>query len=198
MNRCNFPGLTALFTAVPVAAALAGPPSDVPVTVTNPVLPVEVLNADPLPVRIEVSGDNPARQAFAADASLSINAVSIDDTETVLTVPSDKRAVLESLSCRGRIDAGNTFVQVTMEYGLNGALHYMNFGFTRLGAGFPNLQPDGSAFPTEAVAFNQPIRAYADGGTAVRIIVLRNYAVPSLDAVAAVSCSLTGHFVDMG
>ena len=188
MSRLNVAGLIALFAVLPVAAALAATKGDVPVTVTNPVVPVEVLNADPLPVSIESLGDNPARQAFAR--FYQGNRQSLSTAIRLLDVPLGKRAVLENLSCWMQHDFDTIFPdQAYLSYDLNRASNRMYFAFTRAGL----AEYAGGARLT-TWNLNQPIRAYADGATSVELRLSLSGGVN----FANWACNLTGHFVDVG
>jgi hypothetical protein len=84
--------------------SVAGPPvvEPVDVTVTNPVLPVEVSNADPIPVSVvQDSAASPegAREVFRKTVSVDFgNGSGNCNTSDILTVPSGKRAVIQNIS----------------------------------------------------------------------------------------------------
>ena len=143
-----------------------------------------MLNADPLPVHVEASADNPARQPFAATVYGTFADFSTQNI--FLLTPPGKRGVMENLSCRGRLDVGRIFTSVRLQYEIGSDTHFMDFLFTRVGTFRFVNEPD-----TDIWVFNQPIRAYFDRGA---YILLETQNAPQFGQYR---CHLSGHFVDI-
>ena len=92
----------AFLLAAPAYAAPPGPPVTEPVDVivTNPVVQVEVSNANPVPVSgLVTSADNPALQAVTLNFNAEILTTKVGPnfltSDSVYTVPDGKRLVIE-------------------------------------------------------------------------------------------------------
>lgn len=103
--------LIALALAGASSLGLAAPPNPtVNVNVTNPVLPVEVSNADPVPVR---DADAAAREPFQRQTTTTAFNTSASSAE-IVTVPADKVLVIEHASAwvNSTSDAGLASVSI--------------------------------------------------------------------------------------
>lgn len=129
--------------------------------------------------------DNPARQPFSASTNIvAFKSGDVVLSETIMTVPAGKRAVLEHCSCINYLEAGNNFIRFELRYVSGGVNARHQFVHTRVGVSFS---------PTIDIwSFSQPVRAYADAGTAITIEALRR----SVTGSGAIECYISGHFVD--
>src|SRR5438270_1060769 len=123
--------------------------------------------------------DNAARMAFHGTATVTIGDVFSQGTLTLSlpdgiqsnTVPAGKRAVIEAASVLGNLPAGQRFVQVNLQSGLNGtgsfyALDVRSKGlFSSSGVGIPDQ---------ESFQGSQLMRMYVDPGNTIVFNVQRN------------------------
>lgn len=159
-----------VLTSLSLVASAADKP--LPVTVANPVLPVEVSNADPILVR---DADNPARNAV---------------TETVFypnayAVPAGKRLVIEFVSGFVSSNGGGSAAAVGVFTGKatdSGILNYVH----QIPA---SLLYD--AGTQKSFTFSQLTRLYADEGSEVRI------GYSGTGTPAQFYLTFTGYLVDM-
>lgn len=113
MKTLTFPRLAMLSLACVAAVAQAAPPpSTQNVNVVNPVLPVEVSNANPVPVR---DADNADRQPFQATVDLAITY--INTQKSVVTVPDGKRLIIDGISYWSYTDSGHQVIFGTLRSG---------------------------------------------------------------------------------
>jgi hypothetical protein len=129
--------------------------------------------------------DNPARQPFAVGTGITDFAVGSNSvSDTVLTVPAGKRAVVEHVSCINYVETANSWVRFEMNYTSAGAASRHQFVLTRVGPSF--------AAGIDIWSFSQPVQAYADPSTAITITALRRLS----SGAGAIECYVSGHYVD--
>lgn len=109
MKRTLIRSITATALAVASLAAYAGPsvkPPPVAVTVINPVLPVEVRNADPIPVTVVATAESDARIPFNEITTLDLNEPQTVESDVIYTVPEGKQLVVTYASAIIQLPAG--------------------------------------------------------------------------------------------
>lgn len=126
--------------------------------------------------------DSPASQPFAAASSPSFSGLTA--TGTLMTVPAGKRAVVEHFSCIDFLDAANNFVRMELSYTLGGTLRQHQFIHTPVGASL--------ASGINVWSLSQPVRLYADAGTAIQVRAIRRSSTGS----AGIECYVSGFYVD--
>lgn len=127
--------------------------------------------------------DSPASQPFAASATPGFSGISANGT--ILTVPAGKRAVVEHFSCINFLDTGNNFVRLELGYTLDGATRRQQFVHDRVGTSLIS--------GIDVWSFSQPVRLYADAGTAILVNALRRSGTGS----GGIECHLSGHYVSV-
>jgi hypothetical protein len=162
---------------LPAIFAASGPPA---VTVTQPV-DVVVKNPDTAPVQVQ-DVDNPAFQPFQREFIFTFPAGFLGDNED-FTVPAGKRLVIEFVSFRYHIPAGQTpalnFLQI-------GNVSYY-FSMTQQAANQPHT--DG---PQDLWVGTSPTRLYVNPGVNLRVAVRKNSAV----GTGLGSVSISGYYVN--
>jgi hypothetical protein len=129
--------------------------------------------------------DSPASQPFA----FSSNAASFGDfaltlNVPMLTVPTGKRAVVEHVSCIDFLTTGNNFVRMEIQFVTGGVSRRHQFVHTLVGGSLIS--------GIDIWSFSQPVRLYADAGTAIQMSALRR----SSSGSGGVECDISGHYVD--
>ncbi len=158
--------------------------NQVNVNVANPVLPVEISNADPVRVQNVGSADNPALQGFAANTGTrSFAGGNSTNSQTLMTVPAGKRAVVEHVSCIDFLEAGNNFVRMELRYTLNGATQLHQFVHEHVGTSLVST--------IDVWSFSQALRVYADPGSDISVFAIRRTTTGS----GGIECQASGHFV---
>jgi hypothetical protein len=129
--------------------------------------------------------DSPARQPFAVGTTITDFAGGSNSlSDTVLTVPAGKRAVVEHVSCINYIDTANNWIRFEMRYTSAGAASKHQFVHTYVGPSFSS--------GIDIWSFSQPVRAYADPSTTITIAALRR----SGSGAGGIECYVSGHYVD--
>jgi len=166
----------ALGLACVTAGSLAAPPVTEPVdvNVSNPVLSVEVANADPIPVNVVSASPQPYKAGF------SCSIVSTDCDRTTGPVPTGKRLVLHFAS--GRIQLIDATVPAAGGYILS---------VDNVFAAFLPSQgvPRGNRIDFVA---HEPLLVFAEEG---QTITVRAY-ITGTDAFAVSNLLLTGYLID--
>ena len=135
----------------------------------------------PIPVNVAntvqtTATDGPAKQPVRFAASL-IGVVGEVATDAPYTVPAGKRLVIEYVSAKSNTNGDkNTY---TVE---------VDAGSASYSSAFFNLGPSAAPF----TAVSQPVRLYADAGTAVNVTLF-----PSRNNASDVTVSITGYLVDV-
>lgn len=127
--------------------------------------------------------DSPAGQPFAASATPGFSGLTA--TETLLTVPAGKRAVVEHFSCINFLDVGNNFVRMELRYTLGGVERRQQFVHERVGTSLIS--------GIDVWSFSQPVRLYADAGTAIQVSAIRRSGTGS----GGIECHVSGHYVNV-
>ncbi len=170
------PTLATGTTPISGSVSIAGTPSVTgTITVGNP-------TSSPVPVR---AVDNPANQAFQAEDVLTLDAGVSNNIIVGPAVPAGKRLVIEHVSATGLLPAGAKLLRAEIGASLNGS-----FVFHRL---VPAL--DGSIGTIDVFAMSTPMRMYADGGTSLHLLAVRD--AFSIGSPASVDFSVSGYLVDM-
>ena len=143
--------LAALLWSVSLSAATAPPIAKV--LVTNPVLPVEVRNADPIPV---TAVGEPA-ELFAKTLLRNIGA----DQSAVFSfdIPDGKRLIIETVSVAAQMPVGSN-VTFTMIAYLGDSSHNIALPVQDQGV----IPESGIHLPKQTYAGTHSIRVRADGG----------------------------------
>ena len=138
-------------------SAFAGPPLTEPVdvSVTNPVLPVEVSNADPIPVSLGDQGT-----PFAHSFSCGQIPPSYSEACKPYVLPSNQRAVIEQMS-GGCVSKGTNVVDVRIRTGTNSEYHSHSLP---LGS----VQTDTTDPAKKHYRFGGLMRVYADAGAQIQ------------------------------
>jgi len=152
MRLCFGLGMVVLITG----SAFAAPPITEPVDVivNNPVLPVEVSNADPIPVSLGDQG-TPFIYSFYC-GKIGENSVACPSYQ----LPADQRAVIEQASgtCSS---AGTKVINVAIRTATGNEYHYHS-----LPSGLAQLD---TSDPTEThYSFSGLMRVYADAGAYIQ------------------------------
>lgn len=126
--------------------------------------------------------DSPASQPFGAAATPAFSGVTA--TGTLLTVPAGKRAVVEHFSCINFLDSANNFIRLELRYTVGGTLRRHQFVHERVGPSFLT--------GIDVWSVGQPVRLYADEGTAIEVSALRRLTSGS----AGIECYISGHYVN--
>lgn len=126
--------------------------------------------------------DSPASQPFGAVATPPFSGLGA--TGTLLTVPAGKRAVVEHFSCINFLDSANNFVRLELHYTVGGILRRQQFVHERVGTSL--------IAGIDVWSFSQPVRVYADAGTAIQVSAIRRSSTGS----AGIECHISGHYVD--
>lgn len=129
--------------------------------------------------------NNPAYQPFAVNSGVAtFPSSSTSVTQTLLTVPAGKRAVIEHFSCINFLAATNNFVRFEILYTSAGGAKAHQFVNTRVGESF--------VAGVDIWSLSQPVRAYADPSTTISVNAFRR----SGTGLGGIECELSGHLVD--
>lgn len=129
--------------------------------------------------------DSPASQPFAFSSNVTGFGASSRSLELpLITVPAGKRAVVEHVSCINYLASGINFVRLEIRFVTGGVERRHQFVHTFVGGSLSS--------GLDIWSFSQPVRLYADAGTAIRIYALRRLA----SGEGGVECDISGHFVD--
>lgn len=128
--------------------------------------------------------DSPASQPFAFSSSPVGFGSSLSLELPLITVPAGKRAVVEHVSCINFLASGNNFVRMEIGFVTGGVSRRHQFVHDFVGGSLIS--------GIDIWSFSQPVRLYADAGTAIRMSALRRSASGS----GGVECDISGHYVD--
>lgn len=129
--------------------------------------------------------DSPASQPFAfSSGSTAFGASSLSLELPLITVPAGKRAVVEHVSCINYLASGNNFVRMEIGFVTGGVSRRHQFVHDYVGGSLLS--------GVDIWSFSQPVRLYADAGTAIRMSALRR----STSGSGGVECDISGHYVD--
>jgi hypothetical protein len=145
---------------VTVANTAANPvPVSGSITVGNSVIPVEVSNADPIPVTVSDSPANPARMPFSANANCTVVAPS-QGCDVLVNIPSDKALVIETVGAEIIVPRGlHGYAALTVQDG-------------NASARFPFVGTFAGSFAGSDIYMTTlPVRAIANKGSAVTVTV---------------------------
>jgi len=124
-----------------------------PVTVTNPVVPVEVSNAEPIPV----TNVGETRVPFMGTQIVNNTGPFV---QTAIDIPNGKRLVIETVAAGAQIPPGEK-LSVLMVYSLDGTT-----AWTPIPVDDQGVSPEGGAsLPKQKFAGLHAVRMMADGGT---------------------------------
>jgi len=174
-------------------SAYAQPPDQSPqpaqdVTVINPTtnpVPITVENDDDNPVSTN-SVDNPAKQPFSEEVSVTIETGVVGGCGSVITVPEGKRLVIEYYSVLLGFSADRQLGLLGIRLN-NSLVHYFPIPVAYM--------PDGPGTSDRVYTSGFNTRIYADPGDEVEACI--NRYGPNMDAADGGTTTLSGYFVDI-
>lgn len=171
-----------------IVASAADKP--LPVTVANPVLPVEVSNADPIPVLPTTPSEIPANRYQISlsvdtwtDSGVGSSYITISGSS--LAIPSDKILVLEFVYSEARVNPGD---KANLEITCQGASSTIGLANVRV-----PLAAAGIFGGRESLIGGGATMCYS--GSSMIISLLRDSAVPA-GSIRSGQISLVGYLID--